>query len=1143
MLSARRAGAAVALLACLTAVALAQDDEPDDSLRRPQRLTVGVADQLLGQLAPDGRSLYFVSNRNTTNEIFVQNLVDGRARRLFDEGSDVSWPRVSPDGRDLLYVSFRDRATGQLCVRDLPDAGRRRCLGQEVSALQAEWIDSSRIALVSRASIHGDLALLDVSVGARLEARPLVNRNLTSPAISPDGRWLVYLPVERRAERVGPAFAAHAAGALEAMRLDRPGPAVRLPLNLPGQTGQPAFAHDGRFLYVAQFFSDTNHDGVIDANDHGVLFRVPFPSDRDDAPALAAGAMPEQLTDATWNCQYPAPAADRVIATCSRDASLDLYDVPLDGEVPTEWSAERVSEEIELGGSRTDQLLLYRHRLARETSTPARRFTMVRLVRLHLDADEYEPAAFYARQIASLHDPDTAGLSKPLMALIEHRRARRERERGRLGEDFEAGARQRLQDLTVGPGTSAAGRLLTRVVRSEIADDLGDKGAARRELEAAVVADDAPRSVLEIYFRRADALYRELDDNDALVAVCRRLSGLRGLTQDDQLRYALSAVRAMIRGRPYDSADARLARARAELSGDTELTFALELGRALLAIRDDHTPPSVLEALGALYARQSRPDRRRTVVLEALKRASDVGADHVVEMLAARYLDDAKPGTTERRRAERLYRRVMMGRGYRRLAEGHTDEARADFEAVAERTGSFEGLIEALDLRLRAGESPSALAARYSARGSAQPAPLSAFARAYLLTRALPHLDGDAHAKAAATALDELRGAWAALRNNRAAQAVYGAVLHEEYLRTGDVASAERADAHYLVALDLVRSNVRYRAMILGQLGLLQSEVGNYRIALSYLQERQRLPFRDNGAGLAIELATARALLHVGHDKEAAEVADAALGMIDGAPRLARYRVLALDRAALSHLSAGQFERALALYDAELPLVDQARGPGAERNRLVARLARAAAALGARQPQRALSDLDVVAHRLDDPSVAPLLKWPHASVEHTLGTYRLIAAGLRANAAREAGDVAGAAHALDRRRALFTERLARSDRDEDLRALALVELRLSLEAAGHRAYPEAGRWVGAALGHGDDFVKRTHAEVDTSELDALLLAAELGTVLRVPIPFDLSERLRRAHEKLAHQSDPLFRTYRAWIEAYLAMAATAPSAR
>ena len=57
---------------------------------------------------------------------------------------------------------------------------------------------------------------------APLTARTLFERNLTSPAVSPDGRWLVYVPVERYAERVGPGFAARAAERLEAVRLDRP---------------------------------------------------------------------------------------------------------------------------------------------------------------------------------------------------------------------------------------------------------------------------------------------------------------------------------------------------------------------------------------------------------------------------------------------------------------------------------------------------------------------------------------------------------------------------------------------------------------------------------------------------------------------------------------------------------------------------------------------------------------------------------------------------------------------------------------------------------------------------------------------------------------------------------------------------------
>ena len=241
MLTVRRAaalglGLAIGLLA---GPARAQDDEPDDDLRMPERLTVGVADDLLGQLSPDGRTLYFVSNRNTTNQLFAQNTADGRARQLFDDDADVTWPRISPDGKWLLYISFGEHASGQLCIRNLPDASTRRCLDDPSAALQAEWIDRTHIALVSRQSIQGDLHVLDVTVGSTLSARPLLDRNLTSPAISPDGQWLVYVPVARTVESVGPAFAAQAAPRLEAVRLGSP--AAPAPLeSRPAGTGRPA---------------------------------------------------------------------------------------------------------------------------------------------------------------------------------------------------------------------------------------------------------------------------------------------------------------------------------------------------------------------------------------------------------------------------------------------------------------------------------------------------------------------------------------------------------------------------------------------------------------------------------------------------------------------------------------------------------------------------------------------------------------------------------------------------------------------------------------------------------------------------------------------------------------------------------------
>ncbi len=240
------------------------------------------------------------------------------------------------------------------------------------------------------------------------------------------------------------------------------------------------------------------------------------------------------------------------------------------------------------------------------------------------------------------------------------------------------------------------------------------------------------------------------------------------------------------------------------------------------------------------------------------------------------------------------------------------------------------------------------------------------------------------------------------------------------------------------------------------------------------------------------------------------------------------------------NLAAGRFARALELYDLDVPLADADSGPGGVRNRVVIRLARAAAALGANQPRRALDDLNVVDGALGDPRVTATFKWPHAAPADVLDTYRLIASGLRANADRAAGDsgrrlqragaaargVRGAPQTLGPRR--------------DLRALILAELRLTRAAVDRRAAGEAGRWATQAVEDGAKLTKRTHAPVDAAELDALWMAAELGAA-SVPLSFDLVKSLREVSGRPIKEHDRVWRGYQAWFEAYLALATTPAS--
>lgn len=71
-------------------------------------------------------------------------------------------------------------------------------------------------------------------------------------------------------------------------------------------------------MYFAQFSNDTNADSRIDGNDNGVLFRIPA-TRITDANAVI---LPEQLTTAEQNCNYPAPGRDYLYMTCAFEGTL-----------------------------------------------------------------------------------------------------------------------------------------------------------------------------------------------------------------------------------------------------------------------------------------------------------------------------------------------------------------------------------------------------------------------------------------------------------------------------------------------------------------------------------------------------------------------------------------------------------------------------------------------------------------------------------------------------------------------------------------------------------------------------------------------------------------------------------------------------
>lgn len=1098
-------------LLCLT---LSISTVAAEELQAPAKLTVSLADDLLGQLAPDGKHVYFVSNRNAINQIFVTDLTAPAATLLFDEGADVTWPRVSPDGKRLAYVSFRDDATGQLCVRALPNLDRS-CLAAG-GALEVAWAGGDELVLLARGSVEGDLVLSRVRADKhKLRATPLLSRNLNGPAVSPDGKWLAYVPLERAAVRIGPAFAAQASRALVLRRLDGGGESS-VTLTLPGGTSQPSFSSDGKWIYFTQFLNDTDQNGVLDGDDHGVVFRVPFAGD----PAALASARPEQLTSAAWNCQYPSPAAARLILTCARGGSLDLYALPLDGIVPARWPTARVAEELEASRDRWERLLLLHHLVRRAPDARARATLLLATLRLHLQLGEYEAAAYHAREVG---EP----LAPLLTALIDERRALRAFDRGELGYQYLLSARKRLGDVAALPAGDAASEALRHVVLSELHDHLGNKAAALDELGRARVDASAPAFVVLALADRVESLYRQLDRAPSLVETLGPLVDHPSLPEAERLRLGGVVARTLLRGVSRELGHAAAAKARANADAQSALAFALSLWPCL----DDVTGKTLAAGRActfALYDGTRSLARRRLLVTEVVRRAEDTDADDLEYELSSCWVHDVPNDAAEERHAERLFRHVVEDYAYAKFAAGKFADAAADFDKVTREALSLEAHVGWIESTLAAGKDPRA---RY--RGDAVE---DRFARAYLELKRLPTLDGAAFDAAYRAATADVQAVERALPQRCEVQALRGALLHLGFLRSDDRALAEEANTHYLLALDLAHDNLRYRAMALEQLALLHAAVGNFRIAIGHFDERAALPFAEPRVALAHQLLRARAELHIGHDAEAARSAEAALAVAESTPSLARFLPLALDRAALYALDAGEAARALGHYDR----ADERARAGDDdlHNRVVRWLGRAAAAVAAGQPQRALDDLDRVDGAFAQPDIWKALDWPEATHDEERESYELLRLGLRGQAQRALGKLDDARRTLTTRHDLLLARAAKRSYDDDLLALATAETQLAELARARGDGAGAATLATQALAHADAHADKTATPLSDAQLAVLGYAAELHVVHGIPsraFGVDVTARLRDAFDKLAEARDPARRETRIRFGVYLTL--------
>jgi CHAT domain-containing protein/tetratricopeptide (TPR) repeat protein len=294
-------------------------------------------------VSPDGRWLAYAAGPEGSLDLWLRSADPNRVvlpRRLTSAPGDETAPAFSPDGRWLAYVGTSHDARGDLFLLGLDDEGRpagepRRLTGREAGDGGPSFSPDGR-SLYYHRTLPGEararLAVVPLSSprrGGSPEAGP--PRDLEggpeggplrgeTPAVSPDGRRLAFVDRSR-----------DTGGDLVLLDLEA-GTAAPLTAG-PALDSAPAWTPEGELLFVRREL-DTDRDGWVSAQDHGVIFRL--------TPGAALPRAHPQ-TPASYGADRPAVPSGaagagsgdrRVFFLSGRTGAANAWSLPAEGAIP-----------------------------------------------------------------------------------------------------------------------------------------------------------------------------------------------------------------------------------------------------------------------------------------------------------------------------------------------------------------------------------------------------------------------------------------------------------------------------------------------------------------------------------------------------------------------------------------------------------------------------------------------------------------------------------------------------------------------------------------------------------------------------------------------------------------------------------------
>ncbi|HVO31573.1 MAG TPA: S9 family peptidase, partial [bacterium] len=202
--------------------------------------------------APDGKTVYFLSNRSQSYQVWKISLEGGEAERVTDEPLDVSNLRLSPDGTKFGYSmdAFPDCADAACTKKRLDEKDAKKATGQIFDSLLYRhwdtWSNGTRQHLFVRAVSGGPS--VDVMKGMDADSPSKPFGGAEEFTFTPDSKSIVF-----SARNVGREEAWSTNFDLFLVPADGSAKPVDLTADNPAWDTHPMFSPDGKTLaWLAQ---------------------------------------------------------------------------------------------------------------------------------------------------------------------------------------------------------------------------------------------------------------------------------------------------------------------------------------------------------------------------------------------------------------------------------------------------------------------------------------------------------------------------------------------------------------------------------------------------------------------------------------------------------------------------------------------------------------------------------------------------------------------------------------------------------------------------------------------------------------------------------------------------------------------------